>query len=373
MSKSVSKAAASAKPAVAPTAAKASRAKPAAKKTRSPAAPAAIAVAPTASAARRAMYLHRSGGAAPRLARAPYDAAFRPDAAYHAALPDMMRAEDAIQGAPVAIQQVGVSNFKLPLKFRDRSGRIHTLEASVDGTVSLDASLKGINMSRIVRSFYEHQDDVFTLDLLKRILQKYRKQVVALDARLKLSFSYPMLQTALRSGLSGWQYYQVAYEGVVGADGVFRKFIEFDFVYSSACPCSAELSEHARDVRGVYSIPHNQRSVARVRVEVAAGARLGPEDLQKHCLAALKTETQVMVKREDEQAFAELNGAHIKFVEDAARLVYRELASDKRIADFQVACAHLESLHSHDAVSVICKGVPGGMKADFADFRSLVR
>jgi GTP cyclohydrolase FolE2 len=32
------------------------------------------------------------------------------------------------------------------------------------------------------------------------------------------------------------------------------------------------------------------------------------------------TETQVMVKREDEQAFAELNAANPIFVEDAARL-----------------------------------------------------
>jgi GTP cyclohydrolase I len=148
--------------------------------------------------------------------------------------------------------------------------------------------------------------------------------------------------------------------------------VEIDFVYSSACPCSAELSEHARDVRGAYAVPHNQRSKARVKVEVAPGAELTVEDMQEHCLNALKTETQVMVKREDEQAFAELNGAHIKFVEDAARLVYAELAEDSRIVDFQVACSHLESLHSHDAVSVICKGVPGGFNADFMDFRSLV-
>ncbi|OYU98905.1 MAG: GTP cyclohydrolase I FolE2, partial [Verrucomicrobiales bacterium VVV1] len=111
---------------------------------------------------------------------------------------------------------------------------------------------------------------------------------------------------------------------------------------------------------------------ARVRVELAAGRTLSIEDLQQPCANALKTETQVMVKREDEQAFAELNGAHIKFVEDAARLLYGELAKDKRIADFQVACSHLESLHSHDAVSVICKGVKGGFTADFSDFQSLI-
>ena len=96
------------------------------------------------------------------------------------------------------------------------------------------------------------------------------------------------------------------------------------------------------------------------------------EDLQRHCANALKTETQVMVKREDEQAFAELNGTYIKFVEDAARLLYRELAADERIFDFQAACSHLESLHSHDAVSVICKGVKDGLRADFSDFQSLV-
>ncbi|WP_221030774.1 GTP cyclohydrolase FolE2 [Actomonas aquatica] len=320
---------------------------------------------------KKTMYLHRMGGVAPRLERA-YDAKFKLTPAYKESLPDMMEAEDAIQGAAVPIQQVGVSNFKLPLKFKTKAGEVHTLETSVTGSVSLEASLKGINMSRIVRSFYEHQDDVFTLDLLRRILVKYQRKVEALNARIKLSFSYPMLQPSLRSGLEGWQYYQVSFEGLMGADGVFRKFIEFDFVYSSACPCSAELSEHARDVRGAYAIPHNQRSKARVRVEVAKGKRLTIEDLQQHCANALKTETQVMVKREDEQAFAELNGAHIKFVEDAARLIYAELAGDKRIVDFEVACSHLESLHSHDAVSVICKGVPGGMSADFMNFRDLV-
>jgi len=317
------------------------------------------------------MYLHQAFGNAPKMSRS-YDAGFKLTPEYKESLPDMMEAEDAIQGAAVPIQQVGVSDFKLPLKFKTKRGEIHTLETSVTGSVSLEASLKGINMSRIVRSFYEHQDDVFTLGLLKRILAKYRRKVEALNARIKLTFSYPMMQMSLRSGLEGWQYYKVSFEGTMDAVGNFRSFVEFDFVYSSACPCSAELSEHAREVRGAYAVPHNQRSKARVKVEIAPGARFTVEDLQRHCLNALKTETQVMVKREDEQAFAEMNGVYIKFVEDAARLVYAELAKDKRILDFQVACSHLESLHSHDAVSVICKGVPGGFAADFMEFRDLV-
>jgi len=332
----------------------------------------ALSVARRKEQAAKQMYLHQGpGNAQPKLKRA-YESDFAPTAEYKASLPDMMEAVDAIPGANVAIQQVGVSNFKIPLKFPVKNGESRTLEASVTGTVSLEANLKGINMSRIVRSFYEHEQELFTPELLKKILMKYRRTVGALSARLKLTFSYPLLQTSLRSGISGYQFYTTSFEGTIDRAGAARKFIEFDFIYSSACPCSAELSEHAREARGVYAIPHNQRSKARIKIEIIEGKKLAIEELHAHCLNALKTETQVMVKREDEQAFAELNGAHIKFVEDAARLLYKELNSDARIKDFQIACAHLESLHSHDAVSVICKGVPGGFAADFTDFRSLV-
>jgi GTP cyclohydrolase I len=98
---------------------------------------------------------------------------------------------DAIQGANVPIQQVGVSNFKLPLKFAVKRGQPVVLETSVTGSVSLQADLKGINMSRIVRSFYDHADRVFSLDVLERILAGYRRKVGSLEARIKLSFSYP--------------------------------------------------------------------------------------------------------------------------------------------------------------------------------------
>jgi len=321
---------------------------------------------------KKTMYLHQTADGGPQPMKSTYDHEFEVTRAYRDDLPDLNDATDSIQGSNVAIQQVGVANFRLPLKFAVKRGEPMVLEASVTGAVSLEADLKGINMSRIVRSFYDHKDRVFSLENLRSILTAYRRELGSFDARIRLSFNYPIIQQSLRSGLEGYQYYKVIFEGVMARDGRFRRFIHFDFVYSSACPCSAELAEHARDRRGIYSIPHSQRSKARVMVEVAEGRKLAIEDIHKHCLAALKTETQVMVKREDEQAFAEMNGAAIKFVEDAARLVYEELDQDPRIVDFQVACSHLESLHSHDAISVICPGVPGGFRADLMDFSTLV-
>jgi GTP cyclohydrolase I len=134
------------------------------------------------------------------------------------------------------------------------------------------------------------------------------------------------------------------------------QIMHLDFVYSSTCPCSLELSEHARQMRGQLATPHSQRSIARVSVVIAGQDRMWFEDMVELCRAAVPTETQVMVKREDEQAFAELNAANPIFVEDAVRAFAGALMGDPRIGDFRVVASHQESLHSHDAVSVLTQG-----------------
>ncbi len=290
-----------------------------------------------------------------------YDPTFAVTDQYKESLPDLQNGPASlIEGANVPIQQVGISNFKLPLKYPTPSGELLTLETSVDGYVGLEADKKGINMGRIMRTFYKFQDDVFHPDKLEEVLLAYKEDLESHTAFLKLSFNYPMLKESLRSDYEGYQYYRVSIEGKVDEYDRFTSFMHLDFEYSSACPCSYELSEHARETRDIAAIPHSQRSVANITVHL--NSEMFVNDLVEICREALQTETQVIVKREDEQAFAEMNGAFQKFVEDAARLLYDELNKEERIRDFVVRCAHLESLHSHDAVSRICKGVPNGLR-----------
>jgi len=290
-----------------------------------------------------------------------YDPTFTVTDQYKQSLPDLQNGPSSlIEGANVPIQQVGISNFKLPLKYPTPTGDLLTLETSVDGYVGLAAGKKGINMSRIMRTFYDYKDEIFHPEKLRELLEAYRRDLDSKTAFLKLSFSYPMMKQSLRSGLEGYQYYDVSFEGKIDEYGRFSRYMHLDFVYSSACPCSFELAEHAREQRDVAAIPHSQRSVASVTVELNDDILV--DDLVEVCREALHTETQVMVKREDEQAFAEMNGAYQKFVEDAARLLYDELNKEERIRDFVIRCAHLESLHSHDAVSRICKGISGGLR-----------
>lgn len=285
-----------------------------------------------------------------------YPTAFEVDPAYKETLPDLQNGPASlIRGANRAIQHVGISNFRLPIQYHTRDNGDLRLETSVTGTVSLEADKKGINMSRIMRSFYTHADKTFSFGVIEAALDDYKADLESFDARINMQFSFPMKVESLRSGLSGYQYYDIALE-LVERDGVRRKIMHLDYVYSSTCPCSLELSEHARRTRGQLATPHSQRSVARVSVEVRDGACLWFEDLVDMCRRAVPTETQVMVKREDEQAFAELNAANPIFVEDAARLLAEQVQADARVGDYRVVASHQESLHSHDAVSVLTEG-----------------
>ncbi len=290
------------------------------------------------------------------LLRRDYPEDFTPDADYKATMPDLQNGPSSlIRGAKRQIQHVGISNFRLPIRFHTRDNGDLTLETSVTGSVSLEAGKKGINMSRIMRSFYKHAEKTFSFEVIEAALDDYISDLDSFDARIQMRFSYPMKIKSLRSGLEGYQYYDIALE-LVETEGVRRKFMHLDYVYSSTCPCSLELSEHARQVRGQLATPHSQRSVARISVEVACDNCVWFEDLIDNARSAVETETQVMVKREDEQAFAELNAANPIFVEDAARLFCEQLLNDARIGDFRVIASHQESLHSHDAVSILTHG-----------------
>ena len=285
-----------------------------------------------------------------------YPAQFQVDGAYKTSLPDLQNGPSSlIRGAKQQIQHVGISNFRLPIRYHSRDNGDLMLETSVTGTVSLEADKKGINMSRIMRSFYKHADKTFSFEVIEAALDDYKTDLDSFDARIQMRLRYPVKVASLRSGLEGYQYYDLALE-LIEVAGQRKKIVHLDYVYSSTCPCSLELSEHARMSRGQLATPHSQRSVARLSVEVLPGSCLWFEDLIEMARDAVPTETQVMVKREDEQAFAELNAANPIFVEDAARLFCARLQADSRVGDFRIVASHQESLHSHDAVSVLTEG-----------------
>lgn len=301
-----------------------------------------------------------------------YDENFKPSKEYLDSMPDL---QNGPYTSLYPIERVGIHGFHMPLKVCTKDGGTQEVQATITGMVSLEANKAGINMSRILRTAYKSIDDTFSIDKLCEVLQNYRKDLETFDAHIIMKFPYRMWQKALRTELEdgheagGWQYYDVVFDVNLNRAGEFRKIMYLDFVYSSACPCSTELSKHAALTRGVYGIPHSQRSVA--RIGIVFNELVWIEDLVEACRRTLTTETLVFCKRQDEQAFAEKNGAQPKFVEDAIRLLSHMLNGMSAVDDFKVICSHNESLHSHNAIAVTTKGIPGSQFDTSVSFEEL--
>jgi len=291
-------------------------------------------------------------------------------------LPDVAH-DAALLARP--LDWVGMERIALPVRVFGADGEPVQVAASADVSVDLrDADARGIHMSRLYLQLQEaFAQESITPAGLRRVLQEFvdSQNGLSTSARLVLRYDHLLQRAALASEHRGWKRYPVTIEAIL-RDGHLRLALELAVEYSSTCPASAALSrqlnadrfaadfaaarplsnEVVRDwlasERGLAATPHAQRSRAEVRVELRpAFDELPVAALIDALEEALGTPVQTAVKREDEQAFAELNAANLMFCEDAARRVAAVLARDKRVERFDASVAHFESLHPHDAVA----------------------
>lgn len=301
-------------------------------------------------------------------------------------MPDV--ANEARPAVAGVLEWVGMGEIELPVRFLDAQGREHASGARVNAYVNLTRpDVRGIHMSRL----YLHVDRALGAEplspcSLRRLLKDFLDSHAGLSDRamLQLHFDYLVRRPALVSDNTGWKSYPVSVTAVLER-GQFSLELGVEAAYSSTCPCSAALARQliqenfavhfntgeALDPQAVLAwlgteqainaTPHSQRSTAQVRARLAPSFQNLPFiEIIDRIEGALKTPVQTAVKREDEQAFARLNGQNLMFCEDAARRMQKALDEDERIADFWVKASHFESLHPHNAVAVATKGVPGG-------------
>ncbi|MBS0224943.1 MAG: GTP cyclohydrolase I FolE2 [Proteobacteria bacterium] len=268
---------------------------------------------------------------------------------------------------------VGMEGIALPLR---RDGV--TVAAMADVFVNLVAGTRGIHMSRLYLLLRESlADGGVGIGRIRDFLQGCiaSQEGLSSAARLRLRFSALLERPALASANAGWREYPVEVDAELGRDGLSIAFT-VDLQYSSTCPASAALSRQViseqflrafpnggsaveiaawlESPAGMAATPHAQRSVARIRVELADGV----DDIPVTALVdaverALGTPVQTAVKREDERAFAEANAANLMFCEDAARRVSAAVSGMDACRHYRVQVSHLESLHAHDAVAVV--------------------
>jgi GTP cyclohydrolase I len=281
-----------------------------------------------------------------------------------------------------------MNEIELPITLDASDGKHFQTTARIAAFVDLSRPEKrGIHMSRLYlhldRALAEH---TVTPALLRHLLRDFlaSHEDLSANAMVRLDFDYMIRRPSLVSDNSGWKRYPISL--IASLDGrEFELEMAMQITYSSTCPCSAALArqliqdqfrkdfdssgavdaeaviEWLGSERGIVATPHSQRSAADIRLQLAPSFEAFPfVEVIDAVEDALKTPVQAAVKREDEQAFALLNGQNLMFCEDAARRVQTALESQERIVDFWARCCHFESLHPHNAVAIVTKGVEDG-------------
>lgn len=271
----------------------------------------------------------------------------------------------------IAIPKVGIERFRVPLTFiHEDGGKFnHDVEASM--FVSLAADKTGVNMSRFCKILQEESEKTeVSNSFFKTVLRRFRSDLRDYDseelipsAELGLRFKYALKQPSLKSNNWGWQYYDCELSGIEDNLGTIEMKLTIAYEYSSTCPCSLSMAkQYEEDYRNGkttegngIATAHSQRSCAKTQISYSMDKPISIEELVSILRKALPTETQSLVKRQDEQAFAILNGENPIFVEHVARRLSKTLDSDARILDWNAHIEHWESLHSHNAVAYIQK------------------
>ncbi len=283
---------------------------------------------------------------------------------------------------------VGMSRIALPLTIKDKHLGAYNAHTFIETYVNVsNPEVKGIHMSRLYLLLTDFaKDEVLTISALKNILKDKlaSHEGISNETCLQIDFDYFINQPALKSEFNGWKDYP-SFIQARSDGGQVTIELGVKVPYSSTCPCSAALSRQLlqqafakdfadndtvdkatiekwlRSDRGSVATPHSQRSYADIWVKLNDDCDDFPLSYLVNIIEdALKTAVQTAVKREDEQEFARLNGANQMFCEDAARRVKSALLNEVIYDDFWVRIEHIESLHAHDAVAIITKGVAGG-------------
>ena len=301
-------------------------------------------------------------------------------------LPDVSLAQKTQYSGKLA--KVGMAKIEMPVRILLQSSQTPVLiPALVNAFVSLDApEAKGIHMSRLYLELKRALTaNVISAKTIKELLQSFIKSHAELShsAFVEVMFNMPLERKALVSGEVGYRHYPVQMRGELKGKN-FSFVLGTEVVYSSTCPCSTALAkqivreeflaQHAgqdmisrKEVANWLSsdessvaFPHAQRSIAKVQIK---SEEFSVVDLIDSLENALGTPVQSAVKRADEQEFARLNAANLMFCEDAARKLRQVLEKNQQVDDYYIYVEHQESLHPHDAVSVVVKGIEGGFTA----------
>jgi len=206
---------------------------------------------------------------------------------------------------------------------------------------------KGINMSRLAEKLLDWEFEPIDLDdtLLEELSLTHEGSDSYWKCRWKdiIDLSGPRMIVDLV--LEGRYIY---------SQNIKQWYLSMTVPYASVCPCSMEMVKTVG--RGV---PHMQRSKAMLTVRLSQRVDL-PEivsDAVTDIADVVQLLPWMVMKRKDELTWCQKAAECPMFVEDVARKLAQMVEEWQWIDDWVIVVEHEESIHEHNAVAVVWRGV----------------
>jgi GTP cyclohydrolase IV len=288
----------------------------------------------------------------------------------------MAKLEDLQASTPevaIGLSRAGVTGVQKAVRI-GRGRREKLIAATIDCTVDLDPSQKGVHMSRFPELFEEAiagvvDDDAFLVeDLAEHVARRIVERQGALLAEVQIRAQYPYERRTPVTRLSTQEMVTLIGIATASAAGV-RRVIGVEAVGINACPCAQGLVRgsaterlldagfDAGDVERILELvplaTHNQRG--RGTLFLGTATRVDAEHLVELVEGSMSSPIYELLKRPDELFVVEHAHLQPRFVEDSVRVALKsvveqlpELADDDFVLSRQL---NFETIHAHEVVA----------------------
>jgi GTP cyclohydrolase-4 len=274
---------------------------------------------------------------------------------------------------PIGLSRAGVTGVQKAVRI-GRGAQEKLIAATIDCTVDLDPSQKGVHMSRFPELFEEAiegvvADDAFLIeDLAEHVATRIVERQHAVVAEVQIRARYPYERTTPVTGLSTQEMVTLIGVAAASRTGV-RRIVGVEAIGINACPCaqglvrekaSGRLLEAGFDEDDVERIlqlvpiaTHNQRGQGTLLV--GTSRRVNAERLVELVEASMSSPIYELLKRPDELFVVEHAHLQPRFVEDSVRVALKSLLDelpDLDDTDFVLSRQlNFETIHAHEVVA----------------------
>ncbi|HVS86080.1 MAG TPA: GTP cyclohydrolase MptA [Gaiellaceae bacterium] len=292
-------------------------------------------------------------------------------------MPETTRSAIDLQAAapevPIGLSRAGVTGVQKAVRIGRGKGE-KLIAATIDCTVDLDPSQKGVHMSRFPELFEEAvervvDDDAFLVeDLAEQVARRIVARQEALVAEVRIVAQYPYERRTPVTRLSTQE--MVSLIGIAAASRErVRRVVGVEATGINACPCAqglvrgraadrlADAGFEDDDVERILQLvpiaTHNQRG--RGTLLLGTSQHVNAERLVELVEGSMSSPIYELLKRPDELFVVEHAHLQPRFVEDSVRVALKSVLDElPQLGDGDFVLSrqvNFETIHAHEVVA----------------------